>query len=374
MRSAPARPLLASRVARTGVAFLALIALAFLQARLLAIYGPAPPRRVTLLGVPYFLLVFNTLWALLYPLVDWTSVRLLSARRGVAIVLHLAAGALVALGQIGVLYALSRASRWLGMSLYWPGKDSLLELTADFAYYNLLLYALLAAVASLRQLGARLREGTLRAAQLDTALAEAQLAGLRLQLQPHFLFNALNTLSGYVTADPEKAVEMIERLSALLRTSLRSEPEAEAPLGVDIGLAEQYLEIERLRFPDRLRVRVGADPEARRCLVPSLLLLPLVENAVRHGISRTTGVGTIEIDARCLDDRLHVAIRDNGPGPGDRASREENWGIGLRNTRDRLRRAYGSRATLDLSGRPEGGTEVRIVLPIDTAGSGSVVT
>ncbi len=368
MRSAGTpRSLPASRLGRTGIAFLVLIALAFLQARLIAVYGPQPPKRSTLAGVPYFIFVFNTLWVLFYPLIDWLSVALLARRRLVAIVSHAVAAVVVSAAHLVALYVVCEAFRGLGVQLYWPGKDALVRLAADFAYYNGLLYALLAGAATVRQLGARLKQEELLAARLDSELAKAQLAGLRLQLQPHFLFNALNALSGYVTADPEKAVELIAGLSALLRTLLRSEPEADWPLAAEIDLVQQYLDVERLRFSDRLRVSIAVDPEASRCRVPSVLLLPLVENAVRHGIARTPGPGEIHIEARERHDTIEIAVRDNGPGPGKERTGEQGWGIGLHNTRERLRTAYGPRARLDISGRPEGGTEVRVIVPVHSA-------
>ena len=180
-----------------------------------------------------------------------------------------------------------------------------------------------------------------RAAALERSLLEAELRGLRLQLQPHFLFNALNTISSTMYDDPAAADALLGRLSELLRTSLRTTHAHEVPLRDELALLEQYLGLMHARFGDRLLVHVDASPDAAACLVPSMLLQPLVENAVRHGGVATTGRGVVRIHVTRADDRLELRVHDDGPGlaPGRDALAS---GTGLAATARRLQLLYGA--------------------------------
>jgi two-component system LytT family sensor kinase len=196
----------------------------------------------------------------------------------------------------------------------------------------------------------------------DEQLAQAELQNLRMQLHPHFLFNALNTVNSYVRTDPATAERMIARLSQLLRHALAGGGQQEVPLEEELRIVQAYLEIEQARFEDRLQVRWRVEPSARAAIVPSLILQPLVENAVRHGIAPSAMRGTIEIAAERGKRTLRLTVRDDGVGiaPGQ-AARE---GVGLANTRARLRQLYGARQSLELTEEPGGGVCVRVTLPL----------
>lgn len=160
----------------------------------------------------------------------------------------------------------------------------------------------------------RAREREVREAELARSLAEAQLRNLRLQLQPHFLFNALNTVSATMYRDPEAADEILERLADLLRASLATGRGDEVTLGEEAGILDSYTAILAARFGDRVRVETRFPPETRAALVPAMILQPLVENAVRHGRAATTGAGRVEVRSARQDGRLVLEVEDDGPG------------------------------------------------------------
>jgi two-component sensor histidine kinase len=213
---------------------------------------------------------------------------------------------------------------------------------------------------------ARLQSET---ANLMTQLAEARLSALNAQLNPHFLFNTLNAVSSLVERDPRGVRRMIARLSELLRYTLNGASENEVLLGQEIAFLERYLEIMQIRFQDRLEVDVQLGDDARDALVPSLILQPLVENAVKHGVEKISGTGKIRIQARREDDRLVLSVSDNGPGPsGIQASGEAagEGGVGLENIRQRLEQLYGGAQSLVLVEAPDGGTVAQVVIPFRT--------
>jgi hypothetical protein len=204
-----------------------------------------------------------------------------------------------------------------------------------------------------------------RSAMLEAELARSQLDALRSQLRPHFLFNTLNAISTLTVEDPDKARGMLIRLGSLLRRSL-DEEQHEVPLEQELGFLLEYLEIQRVRFGDRLVVHVDIDPAAATARVPVLFLQPLVENAIEHGGSDRPGGTSIVVRASRSDGTLQLSVEDDGAGPGIGALPVE--GIGLRNTRERLRKLYGDRASLALrSARPDepgaGGARVEISIP-----------
>jgi two-component system LytT family sensor kinase len=210
------------------------------------------------------------------------------------------------------------------------------------------------------------RERQLRTAQLEAQLSGARLQNLELQLQPHFLFNALNTISASVYDDPRAADEMIDHLSALLRASLRRPGGQEVSLREELDALDHYLSLVRARFGDRLEVALAVDPAALELGVPSLLLQPLVENAVRHGRASSDGRGRIEVAARREGEWLHLSVRDDGPG-GRLAAGEKGSGLGLAVTADRLRLLYGDRHRFRAEACPEGGFLAAVDLPAQPA-------
>ena len=180
----------------------------------------------------------------------------------------------------------------------------------------------------------------LSAAQLETRLVEAQLQALQRQLHPHFLFNTLNTIAGLMRADVDAADRMLDRLAELLRATLHSSHTQEVTLRDELELLRKYVDIEQTRFGARLTVRLQIAPEALDALVPVLLLQPLVENAVRHGVAPHTRPGVIVVDARRVDDRLTLTVHDSGDGVAADRLTLLNEGVGLANTRARLQHLY----------------------------------
>lgn len=212
--------------------------------------------------------------------------------------------------------------------------------------------------------GFRARE--LRASQLEVQLATAHLSALKSQLQPHFLFNTLHSITALMHTDVGAADRMMVRLSDLLRMSLDSNEQI-TTLSHELEFVRGYLEIEKVRFADRLEVILEVAPDTLDAQVPHLLLQPLVENAVRHGVSRLSSQGEIRIAARHDDNSLHLRITDNGPGLADLGHAPAKGGIGLAATRERLRTLYGEDQNIDITNVARGGIEVHIRLPFRVA-------
>jgi two-component system LytT family sensor kinase len=202
-----------------------------------------------------------------------------------------------------------------------------------------------------------------RSARLEAELTRAHLDALRSQLRPHFLFNTLNAIAVLTADDAEKARRMILRLGSLLRRSL-DEEHHEVSLEEELRFLDEYLDIQRARFGDRLSVTSAIDPSVATARVPVLLLQPLIENALEHGAPEDGGTTVITLSIARAGDTVRVTIEDSGPGPPDVRDRRD--GVGLRNTRERLRQLYGDRAVLTLGRRseyPRGGGCVEVVLP-----------
>jgi LytS/YehU family sensor histidine kinase len=199
-----------------------------------------------------------------------------------------------------------------------------------------------------------------QAAQLQAQLADARLAALRTQLNPHFLFNTLHAVSALVERDPRGVRRMIARLSELLRTTLDGADEQVVPLGQELTFTHRYLEIMQIRFQGRLSIQSQVEPSALDALVPNLILQPLVENAIKHGVSKIDEEGRIEIHARREGDRLLMCVRDNGPRVTEVLAAE---GVGLRNTRERLEQLYGADQSLTLRAAEDGGVIAEVILP-----------
>jgi two-component system, LytTR family, sensor kinase len=198
------------------------------------------------------------------------------------------------------------------------------------------------------------------AAELKTQLVEAQMSALKAQLRPHFLFNALNAVMVLVRQQKNRdAEETLTRLSDLLRAVLEDVEVQEVSLERELEFVELYLAIEQVRFQDRLRIRISAGPDARDAAVPHMLLQPVVENAIRHGIGRSSAAGKIDITAQRDGDTLRIEVRDDGPGIGTPSPA----GIGLSNTRARLRQLYGDAAHLSLENAAPTGAIAAIDLP-----------
>lgn len=208
----------------------------------------------------------------------------------------------------------------------------------------------------------RHRERELKTSKLETQMMQVQLQSLKTQLHPHFLFNALNTISGYVRKNPDIAIKMTARLSDLLRLTLDTRIYMEIPLQEELKIVNNYLEIEKLRFADRMAVKLEIEAGTRDALVPAMLLQPLAENAVRHGLSRKIEKGTVTISAHQQNGKLELAVEDDGPGMKENQESYSN-GIGLKNIRERLNILYGDDSLMIINNKENQGFKVKITLP-----------
>jgi signal transduction histidine kinase len=347
-------------------AFWTFLALLSIANRVLDPRGPGlnlvPP------SVPVVLILCETgLWAMLTPPVFrlaallslgrtnwlWRLPLLLAVGLGLALLVHSA----VTLVRTELLESLPRrgASLMPGIRRFWFLNDFVVYLgvlAAGFArdYF--------------RRYEARSQEALrlqAEAASLQAQLAEAQVAALRMQLNPHFLFNTLHAVSALVGRDPAGVRRMIARLSELLRSTLEESGAAERTAEREIEFIRRYLEIMQVRFEGRLEVQIAVDPEVRRALVPTLILQPLVENAIKHGLAKRRGGGRLEVGARRRDGRVALSVRDTGPGLPPRGT--AGGGIGVRNTEARLRQMYGDDQRLTIETPPEGGTVAVVEVP-----------
>ena len=302
-------------------------------------------------------------WLISYYLIVWLAwlaptalIVLLAQRfplvplRTSAILVHLGAASLVALlhslFEIGLmLWMRPYDQRTVGLAQLNIAEILLARLPLEWILYCLVLGGVMAL-----EFYQRYHERALRAAQLERSLVDARLHALELQLQPHFLFNTFNAIAGLVRSSrKEQAVTMIAGLADLLRYSLDHAGRQQVSLSEEIEMLRRYLEIENARFPDRMSFQIDVADGARHAAVPILMLQPLAENAVRHGIARSAAGGSIELSARRVGDRLQIQMRNSGSL--DSAAVE---GIGLRNTRDRLANLYGDAGHFSLTTVPGG--------------------
>jgi two-component system LytT family sensor kinase len=315
------------------------------------------------------------LWAVLTPAVLWVCRRLRPDRFGpVLLVLgHLLAG--LAFSALHLVVEGHVFYRTHGHAVHPSVTVQIRSLFLNYLLLDLLTYAAIAGAYHTLDYFRRYREEELaaadlrtRAARLEAQMSEARLSALRMELNPHFLFNALNAVSGLVRrADNDAAVEMISRLGGLLRVALRGDSRHEIPLREELDSLGHYLEIERIRFHDRLAVDVRVDAGLERALVPALILQPLVENAIRHGVAPVPGPGRVALWARTAGDgRMRLEVENTGrglpPGALDRP------GVGIRNTLARLDALYGDGAALRLENLPGGGVRATLELPVRVAG------
>ena len=241
-----------------------------------------------------------------------------------------------------------------------------LMLNAFYLHQGLIAYWGTVVVAHAYEYNQQVRAGRTRASELSAQLAQAQLAALKMQIHPHFLFNTLNSIAALLHEDIEMADRMITRLSDFLRITLQSSAASVVTLGEEVVFLQAYLDIERVRFRDRLIVDLTIAPDVLDAQVPNLILQPLVENAVRHGISKQVAIGRLQIDARRIDERLLIQIDDNGPGRSNgngNLKPRTNGGVGLANTRARLKQFYGDFEFNIVDRKDRDGTTVILNVP-----------
>jgi two-component system LytT family sensor kinase len=306
------------------------------------------------------------LWALLSPLIwRWTRRRPFE-RRSWPQWLGLNLGLGLAVAAFYVVLALVKDATIDALAAGEPGLGAL-RLTprhffAGIAYYLLVYFAIVAVFHAI-SFAEKYRERELAASRLEGQLTLAQLEMLKAQLHPHFLFNTLNAISALMHRDVDAADRMITMLSDLLRLSIDKDDRHQVPLQSEIEFLERYLAIERVRFRDRLAVDIDVEPECLRAQVPKLILQPLVENAIRHGIAMRSAAGRVAVRARRQGERVVLEVADDGPGlPARRALRE---GIGLGNTRARLEQLYPGDHRFELGTAETGGMKVVMEIPFE---------
>lgn len=237
-------------------------------------------------------------------------------------------------------------------------------------YWNLLIYWLIMGVYWTRNYYSELKEQELKSARLEKNLTEARLQALQNLLQPHFLFNALNTISAYNENDPKTARRMIANLAELLRFSLEHTKSQKIPLSQELSFLDSYLDIEQMRFKDQLSISKNINPDVLEVQVPSFLIQPLVENAIRHGVNPRNAPGHVDIEIQQENGRLHLQIKDNGVGLPEGWKSSTDDGVGLKNTIERLKEMYGPDHHFEIKNRSDGnGVMVDIKLPLKSTQS-----
>ncbi|HEV7902613.1 MAG TPA: histidine kinase [Pyrinomonadaceae bacterium] len=310
-------------------------------------------------------------WAFLTPLVLWLGRRFPLERaswvRGLLV--HLPACVLTSAAHIAFFTYLTIQLSPFGAEEH-PRRFSEMfvgRLTSQF-HIDLLIYAATLGTSYAVSYYQRFREREVHATQLEAQLAQAQLQALKMQLHPHFLFNTLNGIAGLVRDQRNKAaVDMLVGLSDLLRYTLENAGKQEVPLREELDFLELYLDIQKMRFPDRLQVEMRVASDTLDALVPNLILQPLVENAIRHGVSLRATAGIITITAGRAEGALEILIHDDGPGlrPGTPGGAGD--GIGLSNTRARLAQLYGEGHRFTAGNRAGGGFETALAIPFKQA-------
>ena len=303
------------------------------------------------------------LWALATPLIIWLVRRYCIdrsnwLRRGA---LHLAISVtlvftIIALHFVIYMFIMGRAGNIAPIRL------------ASYVYYNLdrwvLVYWFILLLTHAFNYYHSYRKNALKASQLHTQLVQSQLEALKMQVHPHFLFNTLHSISALLSRDTEAARKMITRLGDFLRLTLENSGSMEVTLQQEIEFLNGYLEIERIRFQDRLTTEIKVDPDVLDVRVPNLILQPIVENAMRQAIGNSTS-GRVEITAAARNGVVRIEVKDNGPGIQDQRLPEARHGrgLGLANTRARLAGLYGDAASFELTNDPAGGLIVTLEIP-----------
>jgi two-component system, LytTR family, sensor kinase len=304
-------------------------------------------------------------WAAYTPLVLWVARRFqpdeMSKPRWIAILLVF--GLAIGLAQSATDWSLAITIEFLRHSPDFGRRVQQAKRGIPFGLFtNLIVYSLIVAGYYGYDYYRGFHERQLHSVELETLLARADLQNLKAQLQPHFLFNTLNTISVLMRRDPVAANQTLVQLSDLLRMSLNNVSAQETSLREELEFLDGYLKIEQTRFHDRLRVRRSIQTETLSAAVPNLILQPLVENAIKHGIAEKPGPGTIEICASRNDSRLQLEIKDDGPGIAGQIVD----GVGLATTRRRLHHLYGAQHQFDLWERTSGGVIAKLIIPFRT--------
>jgi two-component system LytT family sensor kinase len=302
-------------------------------------------------------------WALMTPALVWLSQHVRFERPGMhrAVLVHVPAAVLCSLAHIALM---TGVEWWLAMSdgrAFWWAAEFKHAALRNFAW-ELMTYAAIAGLGHAVLYYRELRDRAVRGRQLEAQLIEARMATLQQQLRPHFLFNTLHAVSALMHRDVEAADRTLTQLSDLLRMTLEHAGEQEVTLRTELDFLTKYLGIEQTRFADRLVVRFDIEPDTLDTLLPSLLLQPLVENAIKHGVARKAGPGHVHISARRAHDKLWIEVRDDGAGLSDNALSALQKGIGVSTTRARLQHQFGADFRFEFH-RQEPGVAVVVAVP-----------
>jgi signal transduction histidine kinase len=309
-------------------------------------------------------------WGMVTPLILWVDRKIPVSRKQLArrVLAHFLPSLLVTsvyVYLLGVVRAAFGIGDWSGL----PSISFLVNALQGLFLWNWLNYWLILGAWQAYHYYDHYIAGELRLERLEKNFSEARLNALRMQLEPHFLFNALNTISSQVERDPKLARGMIEHLGDLLRLSLESKDRQEVPLAEEMAFLEHYLAIQKIRFGDHLRIETHIAPEVKYASVPCFFVQPLVENAIRHGISRRASGGTVIVSARQDGNRLEIRVLDDGVGLPTGWALENSSGVGLSVTRQRVAGLYPDGETcFAVNQRASGGTEVEISLPLRWTG------
>lgn len=308
-------------------------------------------------------LICSALWFAATPLILWLAHRFPIDRQRWLIngAAHLCIGLLL---SVFMLFSYVLITALFGLADIGDGLFSAYrsQLVESF-HTEVLTYAMVIGLSHAVDYYRKYRERELRASQLEMRLAQAQLETLKMQLHPHFLFNTLNSVSVLMGDDVVAARRMLTRLSDLLRGSLENAGAQEVSLREELEFLNNYLEIEQTRFQDRLTVRIDVEPSVLDARVPNLILQPLVENAIRHGIAPRSQPGFVEISAHRDNGQVKLSVRDNGAGLGSLSRETLVKGIGLSNTEARLQQLYGAEHRFEISEVSGGGLQVAIAIP-----------
>ncbi len=309
-------------------------------------------------------------WGMLTPLILWVDRRIPVSNKQLArrVLAHFVPSLLVTSVYVYLFRAMRAAfgiDEWNGLASIRVLADAL----GGMFLWNWLNYWLILGAGQVYRYYQHYLSSELRLERLEKGFSEARLNALRMQLDPHFLFNALNTISSQVERDPKLARRMIEHLGDLLRLSLESKDRQEVPLAEEMAFLEHYLAIQKIRFGDHLRIETQIAPEVKYASVPCLFVQPLVENAIRHGISRRASGGTVIVSAHRDGNRLEIRVLDDGVGLPAGWTLENSGGVGLSVTRQRVAGLYPDGETcFAVNRRASGGTEVEISLPLRWTG------
>jgi len=309
------------------------------------------------------------LWAMFTPLIFWLSSRtgLGPARSASRIALHLLSAISIATimdGYSDVVYRHILKSPEEREALSAVVSNAFFDVARLGFLWEIIIYAAILAVGFARDYYRRFQERQMQAARLEAQLTEARLDALRMQINPHFLFNTLHAISSMVERNPSGVRKMVARLSALLRHTLDHDGAQEVTLTRELSVLDDYLAIMQVRFEHRLTVRRSIDTDVRDAMVPDMILQPIVENAIKHGVTQRSSPGWVEITATRNGDQLMLAVEDNGPGAALDGTLPK--GVGLRNVRSRLEQMYGDNATLELTTGREGGVRATLTVPYHT--------